>query len=100
MIHFSPAPPPVPVIVNVSFAACTNFTVEWSEPTEMVDGFDPNIDPSDLQCSRDNMTTYTCQFSRVHLGQAYTFTVSALYCGTVKGDEAIITVNLQGMQSN
>ena len=43
------------------------------------------------------MTTVTCSYNRTHLGQMYTFTVVALNCGTQRGDEATITINLQGM---
>ena len=93
------APPPVPVITAVSFTTGTSFTIEWSEPPgscEMVDGFDPQLSPNDLSCMMSGMT-YTCFYSRAHLGQTYTFIVSALNCDTQRGEEASVSVNLQGM---
>ena len=42
------------------------------------------------------MTTATCSYNRAHLGQTYTFSVAALNCGTQRGDEDSITINLQG----
>ena len=65
----------------------------------MVDGFDPQISPSDLSCVRSGMT-YTCSYNETDLGQTYTFTVSALNCGTQRGEEANVTVDLQGMSTH
>lgn len=97
---FSPAPPPAPTITDVSFTAGVSFTVEWSETPgscETVDNFTFNITPNDLSCTRSTMTTVTCSYNRTHLGQMYTFTVAGLNCGTQSGDEATITISLQGM---
>ena len=100
LVFLSPAPPPAPTITDVSFTAGVSFTVEWSETSgscETVDGFTFNITPNDLSCTRSTMTTVTCSYNRTHLGQMYTFTVAALNCGTQRGDEATITINLQGI---
>ena len=43
------------------------------------------------------MTTVTCSYNETHLGQMYTFSVAALNCDIQRGDEATITINLQGM---
>ena len=43
---------------------------------------------------------YTCLYSGTHLGQMYTFIVSALNCGTQRGQEANVTVNLQGKSTH
>ena len=99
-VFLSPAPPPAPTITDVSFTAGVSFTVEWSETSgscETVDNFTFNITPNDLSCTRSTMTTVTCSYSRTHLGQMYTFSVAALNCGTQRGDEATITINLQGV---
>ena len=100
LICLSLAPPPVPNITNVSFTVGASFSVEWSEPTEIVVGTDFYIAPNDLNCTRDNVTISTCLYSIAHLGQAYTFTVSTYNntpnCGT-QISEATVTVNLQGM---
>ena len=94
------APPPVPTIIKpISFSAIMSFTVEWSEPPgscEMVDSFDPQISPSDLSCMMNGMT-YTCSYSETHLGQMYNFTVSALNCGTQRGDVNHTEIVMQGM---
>ena len=92
------APPPAPVI-TVNFTAGTNFTTKWSDPPgscEIIDSFDPQISPNGLSCVMNGMN-YTCSYSETHLGQTYNFTVSALNCGTQRGGEASVSVNLQGM---
>jgi len=91
------APPPAPAIAAVGFNAATSFTTEWSEPSgscEMSDSFGPQISPNDLRCTMNGMT-YTCSYSEAHLGQMYTFTVSAFNCGTQRGEEASVSVNLR-----
>jgi len=99
-ISLSLDPPPPPTIITpISFTAGLSFTVEWSEPPgscEMIDSFDPQISPNDLSCMMNGMT-YTCSYNETHLGQTYTFTVSALNCGTQRGEEASVSINLQGM---
>ena len=100
LVFLSPAPPPAPVITFFSFTAGVSFTVEWSETPgscETVDGFTFNITPNDLSCTRSTMTTVTCSYNRTHLGQMYTFSVAALNCDIQSGDEATITINLQGI---
>ena len=97
LVFLSPAPPPAPTITDVSFTAGVSFTVKWSETSgscETVDDFAFNITPNDLSCTRSTMT---CSYNRTHLGRMYTFTVAALNCGTQRGDEATITINLQGI---
>ena len=100
LFFFSPASPPTPTITDVSFTAGVSFAVKWSETSgscETVDGFAFNITPDYLSCTRSTMTTVTCSYNRTHLGQMYTFSVAALNCGTQSGDEATITINLQGI---
>ena len=96
--HFSPASPPVPTITYITFFASRAFSVEWSEPVEMIDGIDFNIVPNTLNCTRGTNTMYTCQYSAKSLRQAYTLTISTLYCGTQRGSEANATVHLQGIE--
>lgn len=100
LICLSSAPPPASNITNVGFAVGESFSVEWSEPAEVVDGIDFYIVPDELNCTRDSVTISTCQYSTAHLGQAYNFTVlthnNTPNCGTQES-EATITVNLQGM---
>ena len=99
-VSVPPDPPPAPTITIVSFTDDVSFTVEWSETPgspETVDNFTFNITPNDLSCTRSTMTAVTCSYNRTHLGQMYTFTVAALNCGTQRGDEATITINLQGV---
>ena len=74
--------------------------MEWSEPAEMIDGIDFNIVPNNLNCTRGTNTMYTCQYNAKSLGQTYTLAISALYCGTQRGNKAIATVNLQGTEMN
>ena len=99
-ICLSSAPPPAPNVTNISFAVGTSFSVEWSEPVEIVDGTDFYIAPNDLNCTRDTVTMSTCQYSIANQGQTYNITVSThnstLNCGTQRS-EATATVNLQGM---
>ena len=101
LICLSLAPPPAPNITNVSFTVGASFSVEWSEPTEIVDGTDFYIAPNDLNCTRDNVTISTCLYSTGHLGQVYNFTVSTHNntpdCG-IQISEVTVMVNLQGMQ--
>ena len=92
-------PPPPTIITPISFTVGASFTMEWSEPPgscEMIDSFDPQISPNDLNCMMNGMT-YTCSYSEANLGETYTFTVLALNCGTQRGEEASVSVNLQGM---
>ena len=98
-LYCASAPPPTPAITAVSFTAGTSFMIEWSESAgscEMVDGFDPQLSPNDLSCMMNGMT-YICSYRETHLGQMYTFTVSALNCGIQRGEEASVSINLQGM---
>lgn len=101
LICLTSAPPPAPNITNVSFTVGASFSVEWSEPAEIVDGTGFYIAPNDLNCTRDNVTISTCLYSTAHLGQVYNFTVSTYNntpnCGT-QISEATVTVNLQGTQ--
>ena len=93
--HFSPASPPAPTITYIAFFASRAFSVEWSEPVEMIDF---NIVPNTLNCTRGTNTRYTCQYSAKSLRQTYTLTISALYCGSQRGSEANATVYLQGIE--
>ena len=98
--HFSPASPPAPTITYITFFASRSFSVEWSEPVEMIDGIDFNIVPNTLNCTRGTNTMYTCQYSAKSLRQAYTLTISTLYCERQRGSEANATVHLQGIEMN
>lgn len=95
------APPLAPNITSVSFTVGASFSVEWSKPAEIVGGTDFYIASNDLNCTRDNVTMSTCQYSTAHLGQLYNFTVfthnNTPNCGT-QISEATVTVYLQGMQ--
>ena len=98
-VFLPPAPPPAPNITGVRFTAGVRVTVEWKKTPgscETVDDFTFNITPNDLSCTRSTMTTVTCSYNRTHLGQMFTFTVAALNCDIQRGDEATITINLQG----
>ena len=101
LVCLSLAPPPAPNITSVSFTVGARFSVEWSEPAEIVDGTNFYVASNDLNCTRDNVTMSTCQYSTAHLGQAYNFTVfthnNTPNCGA-QISEATVTVNLQGMQ--
>ena len=93
------AHPLAPTITTVSFTAGAAFTVGWSETPgscEILDSFHPQISPSDLSCMMSGMI-YTCSYSETHLGQVYTFTVSALNCGTQRADVNHTEIVLQGM---
>lgn len=96
--HFYSASPSTPTITNIAFPAFETFTVEWSEPAEMIDDIDFNIVPKNLNCTRGNNIMYTCEYNKFLHGQTYTLTISALYCGTRRGSEASATVNLQGIE--
>ena len=98
--HFYSASPSTPTITNIAFPAFETFTVEWSEPAEMIDDIDFNIVPKNLNCTRGTNMMYTCEYNRFLHGQTYTLTISALYCGTRRGSEASATVNLQGIEMN
>ena len=95
--HFSLASPQAPTITNIAFTAGRTFTVEWSESAELIDGIDFNIVPDTLNCTRGTNTMYTCQYNAKSLGQTYTLTISALYCGTQRGSEGNATIHLQGI---
>ena len=94
---FNVPTPSTPTITNIAFPAFETFTVEWSEPAEMIDDIDFNIVPKNLNCTRGTNIMYTCQYNTKSLHQTYTLTISALYCGTRRGSEASATVNLQGI---
>ena len=97
--HFSLASPPAPTITNIAFTTGETFIVEWSEPTEVIDGIDFNIIPNNLNCTRGTNTMYTCQYTKSQR-RTYTLTISALYCGAQRGSEANATIYLQGTQMN
>ena len=93
-------PPPVPQIHSVRFAAGVSFTVEWRKPpgsSEVIDNFTFRINPNDLVCIKDSMTTATCSYNEAHWGRIYTYAVSALNCGNQSGSEVTGRIELQGM---